>query len=194
MFGLTIQSSVQEMTALSASHQYDVFLSYASADHAEADLIASALRAADLKVFFDKKSIIPGQLWTEAILAALRSCDTMVFLLTSHSATSPYVQQELGAALITEKQIVPILWEKFYELPGWTRDFQWLDLREIEAEQKILALGPLVEVLAQRKQERIARKISDVKKELALDYLAMNPVSGPFLALYKATKKLSQQK
>lgn len=163
-------------------------------DHAEADLIASALSATDLKVFFDKKSILPGQLWTEEILAALRSCDTLVFLLTSQSATSPYVQQELGAALITEKQIVPILWEKLYELPGWTKAFQWLDLREISVEQKLLALRPLVEVLVQRKQDRLAAKISELRKELALDCAASMPIASPFVALYKMTKKLSQLK
>ena len=44
---------------------------------------------------------------------------------------SPYVQQELGGALATEKRIVPIVWDLDPgQLPGWINQTHAIDLRQ----------------------------------------------------------------
>jgi hypothetical protein len=45
---------------------------------------------------------------------------------------SSWVQQELGAAFITQKKLLPIVWDMLpSEFPGWVTRNQALDLRQV---------------------------------------------------------------
>lgn len=53
-----------------------------------------------------------------------------VFLASENALKSSNVQQELGAALISEKKIVPIMWDiDPSQLPVWVGQYQGLCLK-----------------------------------------------------------------
>jgi len=108
----------------------DCFISYSSADDELARFVEAHLRAQGLDVFLASVSLQPGQKWSEVVWANLRASNWVVFLASRVACQSPYAQQELGAAMMTEKQIVPIVWDLDPSaLPGWIKDRQALDLR-----------------------------------------------------------------
>jgi len=81
-------------------------------------------------------SLNPGEGWSQAILKHLQDAK-WVFLLASRAACrSAYVQQEMGAAIIAKKRIIPIIWDMSpSELPGWIKELQALDLRSMNIHQ-----------------------------------------------------------
>lgn len=123
----------------------DIFISYSKVDHELAKFLLKHLREENLDVFIAPITIDPGETWRDDILDNLREADWLIFLASQEACKSPYVQQELGAALGLEKTIVPIIWDMApEELPGWINQKQALDLRgatsiEIKAEVRRIA-------------------------------------------------------
>jgi|SRR5688572_8441084 len=90
----------------------------------------------DVRVFLAPASLLPGQNWSQEVLTALRDSSWVIFLASRAACSSPWVQQELGAALIAQKKLVPVVWDlPPAELPGWVRNFQALNLRGASIEQ-----------------------------------------------------------
>ena len=108
----------------------DVFISYSVKDEKLARFVLSHLRQENLNVFLASISLNPGDKWTPQILNALKSSNWVFFLASKNGLASQNVQQELGAALITNKKIVPIMWDiEPAELPPWIAQFQGLCLK-----------------------------------------------------------------
>jgi hypothetical protein len=107
----------------------DIFISYSTADERVARFLHQHLTGEGMQVFLASVSLQPGQRWTLEILNALRNSSWMLFLASRAACASPWVQQELGAALITQKKLVPIVWDMPpSELPGWVQHYQALNL------------------------------------------------------------------
>lgn len=114
----------------------DIFISYSTADERIAQFLRQHLCSEGMQVFLASASLQPGQKWTQEILDALRSSSWVLFLASRTACASPWVQQELGAALITQKQLVPIVWDMPpSELPGWVQHYQALNLAGASLEQ-----------------------------------------------------------
>jgi hypothetical protein len=81
-------------------------------------------------------SLAPGTRWSPAILEDLRNSNWVFFLASRAACNSPNVQQEMGAAVITRKKLIPIVWDMSpSDLPGWTKEFQALNLSGASADQ-----------------------------------------------------------
>lgn len=107
----------------------DIFISYSTADENLAQFLAHHLRNEGMQVFLASASLQPGQSWPQEILSALRGSSWVLFLASRSACASPWVQQELGAALITQKRLVPIVWDMSpSNLPGWVQHHQALNL------------------------------------------------------------------
>jgi TIR domain len=107
----------------------DVFISYSTSDEKFARFLQKHLQSEGVDAFLAAAAVSPGQQWSKVILSALSSSSWVVFLASRAACTSPWVQQELGGALIAQKKLVPIVWDMSpSELPGWTQHFQALDL------------------------------------------------------------------
>jgi hypothetical protein len=107
----------------------DIFISYSSKDKAFAEAIWRHLKQEGVNVFLAAISLVPGQRWTPQILDNLKSAPWVIFLASRAACASSYVQQELGAALITGKKIVPIVWDMPpSELPGWIDQIHALNI------------------------------------------------------------------
>lgn len=114
----------------------DVFISYSSEDKPFAEFLHRHFATEGLQVFMASVSLKPGEGWSKAILDNLRNAK-WVFLLASRAACrSPYVQQEMGAAVIAQKKIIPLVWDMPpSELPGWIKEIQALDLQSMNIHQ-----------------------------------------------------------
>jgi hypothetical protein len=114
----------------------DVFISYSTQDNKIAQFIYRHLIAENLSVFLAQISLLPGQKWEEEILRNLKGSPWVIFLASNSACRSAVVQQEMGVALATGKQIVPIVWDMDpATLPGWLAGFQALDLRNLSSEE-----------------------------------------------------------
>lgn len=126
----------------------DVFISYSVKDERLSQFVRSHLLEHKLDVFLASISLNPGEKWTPQILSALKMSDWVFFIASKSALESAYVQQELGAALVMGKKIVPIMWDVSpSELPGWISQYQGLNLRGATIEsvsQQVAALAAKV--------------------------------------------------
>lgn len=123
----------------------DCFISYAKADHEIVEVVAAELRKNGVKPFVASTSIEAGDAWNAKISGALRESEWVIYMAGKSSAQSPYVQQEIGAAIFGGKTLIPVIWDIApEELPGWSKNYQAIDLRgktqeEIGAQIRVLS-------------------------------------------------------
>ena len=98
--------------------EYDVFLSYNSADQGTVEIIAHRLREeANLRPFLDRWHLVPGEPWQEAIEEALEESEA-VAMFVGPSGVSPWHNEEMRAGLDRavrgrdDVRVIPVL------LPG----------------------------------------------------------------------------
>ena len=124
-----------------------VFISYSTKDESIAQRIHDSLTSVGVDTLLAGLSIEAGSNWTKAIFDALRSSEWVFFVASKSACASRAVQQELGASLIAEKSVIPILIDiSASELPGWVGQHQAIDART-DAEQlnsTIQAIGEKV--------------------------------------------------
>lgn len=88
-----------------------VFLSYSRKDRERAQGIADALRSRHFGVFKDTDDILPTEEWRDRLQQLIEEADTIVFLLSPHSATSEVCAWEVEYATSLNKRIAPIVIE-----------------------------------------------------------------------------------
>ena len=113
---------------MAEKHEFDVFVSHAAKDKPWASELASALRDAGVKIWFDEFDLIPGEPWQERIAEALRASRTIVMVLSPQTGESPWTFFELGAAVADHKRIIPVAREEIdlAHLPSPLRRLQIL--------------------------------------------------------------------
>jgi TolB-like protein/Flp pilus assembly protein TadD len=90
----------------------DIFISYSRRDSEHAISLAERLRASGANVWMDTSSLTAAETWSAEIVAAIRSCHTLIVLLSPASVASKNVMKEVGLASEREKRIVPIILEQ----------------------------------------------------------------------------------
>lgn len=107
----------------------DVFISFCRQDKPFADFLYNHLVAERLGVFQASLSLRPGQQWSQEILQNLKDSRCVLFLASKAACQSPYVQQEVGASIISGKNLIPVVWDMPPEnLPGWANQYQAINL------------------------------------------------------------------
>lgn len=86
-----------------------VFLSYSRKDRERAQKIADVLRERHFGVFRDTDDILPTEEWRGRLEQLISEADTIVFLLSPHSATSEVCAWEVDLARDLNKRIAPIV-------------------------------------------------------------------------------------
>lgn len=112
------------------------FLSYAKEDFAFAERLASDLTSVGIEVWFDRRSLTPGQKWRYQILKAIEDSDFFLALLSNKAITKRgYVQKEIREALNILETIpddstylIPIRIESCKPVFREIRDLHWIDL------------------------------------------------------------------
>jgi len=109
-----------------------VFLSYSHADHAAASILEEELEKRDIHVSRDITFLKPGEEWKPALEREAKSMDCFLVLISTDSAASKWVRQEVDWALDEYsrqglvKKIIPVVideegWQAFSES---IREFQ----------------------------------------------------------------------
>ena len=89
----------------------EVFISYASKDRKRILDLVDRLESADVSVWIDQMSIEGATMWSEEIVAAIRSCKVLILAISSSSADSENVVKELALASEGRKRILPVYLE-----------------------------------------------------------------------------------
>jgi len=130
----------------------DVFISYSTKDENIAQFMHKHLMMEGVQTFLASVSIQSGKKWSVEILNNLKTSDWVFFLASKSACESPYVQQELGGALLTNKKIIPIVWDmEPSELPGWINQYQAINISGATIDQ------------AKERVSEIAKKIKSDK-------------------------------
>lgn len=107
----------------------DIFISYSNQDKSLAQFIQKHLTNEGIEAFLASVSLKPGQNWHDEVFKALKTSSWVFFLASRSACESPWVQQELGAALYGQKKLVPIIWDMDPDnLPGWVKSYQVLNI------------------------------------------------------------------
>ena len=109
----------------------DCFISYSTKDEQMARFIHSELRRQNLSVFLASVSLGPGEDWSNRIRTELKTSSWVILLASRSACQSAYVLQESGMAMITDKKLIPIVWDiSPSELPGWIDRSQALNFKD----------------------------------------------------------------
>lgn len=109
----------------------EVFISHSTSDQETAKELQQHLEAKGASTFLATNSLPPGVKWSSEILTQLRESKVVIFLASKTACDSKYVNQEIGGTVLMQKQLIPILHGVSPdELPGWSKEFQAVELRE----------------------------------------------------------------
>jgi hypothetical protein len=133
-----------ENPASPASASFQVFLSYAAENEAEARHLYTMLEGRGHHPWMDKHDLLPGQQWEIAIRRAIEGADFFVALMSRNSVTKRgFVQKEIRFALDVLGEVPP---GRIYfiparldecEVPDAIRQLHWIDLRSEDAYAKL---------------------------------------------------------
>jgi len=125
----------------------DVFISYSVSDEEQAKKVYSLLSEYGIKTFLAGISLEPGCNWSEEIKENLNKSQWVLFFATESACKSQAVQQELGGAWLSGKEIIPVIWDiQPSELPAWVKEKQAIDISKGNME----LLKPVVDKIAKK--------------------------------------------
>lgn len=87
--------------------QFDVFISYSSADENQASAIKDYLSAQGVQCWMAPESIEPGDDYSSVIPDAIDSSNILILLVSYNSQRSVWVPKELSYALSHRKKVIP---------------------------------------------------------------------------------------
>ncbi|MGO9432176.1 toll/interleukin-1 receptor domain-containing protein [Rhodoblastus sp.] len=136
----------------SKSDDYDVFLSFSTADAVAADCARQALQTrADAKRIFDfRLSIDKGKSWQEELDRAIGSSRNIIAILSPAYFASNECREELMQARLRNKReankvLFPIYWQNWgKELDLWLQILNYADCREADAQVLAATISTLV--------------------------------------------------
>lgn len=108
-----------------------VFISYARRDREFVDRLASDLRSSGVMIWRDVDEIVPGQNWVDIISVAVKEADVLLFISSTHSAQSEWMQYEVKAAFDRGVPTIPVIIDDSgaQNIPEVLHDIQWVDFR-----------------------------------------------------------------
>lgn len=133
-----------------------LFISYSRADVEWTRELREALEAEGFDCWMDEQRIEVGKKWWDEILAAVESCDFLLFILSSKSAVSGFCLEELKYASRLHVPIFPMRIEKDCPIPEIIKDIQVLEYSPRWLPVLKARLTALAEEIALGKHPRIA--------------------------------------
>lgn len=97
---------------------YKVFVSHSTKDMKLVRSIRSELEKAGMIVYLAEEHLRPGKNLPQKIMENIESSDCMVVLLTYVGSRSQFVNQEIGAAKMVHKPIIPMVEKKIEKKIG----------------------------------------------------------------------------
>lgn len=88
---------------------FTVFVSYSAPDRELVQAIRDAAAPLQIKIYSYDQDLQPGSSLPDKLLKAIDASDAVVVLLTHAGANSPAVNQEIGAARLADKTVIPVI-------------------------------------------------------------------------------------
>ena len=88
---------------------YKVFISHSTKDLGLVNIISGFLRTHGVIVYIAKYFPEPGKPLAQKIMENIKDSDCLLVLLSKDSTPSEWVQQEIGAAKMSKKLIIPLV-------------------------------------------------------------------------------------
>jgi hypothetical protein len=88
---------------------YSIFVSHAASDVTLAQRIFRKAHEAEIRAYLYEHDAIPGKSVSQKVLQRIQESDAVVALLTPAGAASPFVNQEIGAALGMQKRVIALV-------------------------------------------------------------------------------------
>ena len=107
---------------------YKVFVSYATKSLPSVERAIQAISTGGVNAFVAEHSIAPGYKLKEAITRAISSSNLVLFMWDKEAASSDWVKEEIGMAIVLNKKILPIKIKGSPPLPDIIRDVKYLKL------------------------------------------------------------------
>ena len=108
----------------------EVFISYAAKDRTRVLDLVERLRTAGVSVWIDQMGIEGATMWSQEIVAAIRSCKVLILAISENSADSENVVKEVALASEGRKRILPV-YIKQAEIPE-SMAYQLAGIQRIE--------------------------------------------------------------
>lgn len=132
----------------------DIFISHSKDDSKLAEFLQRHMTQEGLSVYLASISMQPGEQWMPAIMDNLRASTWVLCLASRAACASPWVLQEMGVAIGTNKKLVPIVWDQLPEnLPGWMRQYQAINLAGVSQQEAMAAFGRIAESIKADKKK-----------------------------------------
>jgi hypothetical protein len=156
-----------------------IYLSYTHADAELAKKVGGALAERGYTVLIDTAIMNPGEDWRKTLLAALKSADGVVALITENSVKSAYVLSEIGTArafvdeALNKKFLIPIFYEDVI-IPSVIGDLFGVKLNDSNFADAVDQIDGAISKFIGKK-EAVEENQSQVKAEIeskAADYVA----------------------
>jgi hypothetical protein len=132
----------------------DVFISHSTADLPFAEFLHRHLSQEGLSVYLASVSMPIGERWLPHIMDNLRNSTWILCLASRSACSSPWVMQEMGAAIASNKKLVPIIWDQTPDaLPGWMKQYQAVNLAGQGQGEAKVAIGRIADAIKAEKQK-----------------------------------------
>jgi len=134
---------------------YRVFISHSAPDRESVEAIRQAAIKVGVEPYIYEHDPRPGTMVAEKVQAEIRASHAMILLLTRHSATSPYVQQEVGFAIAAAKPVLPLIETGISEdRLAMLKGIEWVEFDPGSPASAVDALSTELERLRLRKEAR----------------------------------------
>jgi tetratricopeptide (TPR) repeat protein len=154
------------------------FVSYSTFDGLDfAVRLCAAMESGSdpVRLWLDKRELQPGREWDEAIVEAIRTCDSLLFVMTYDSVDNASVcKLEWGRALKYKKPVIPLLLHADAEMPFRLGERQYIDFSSafepaLDKLRQQLRLLASAEGLLQALQDRLADARRDLRRAAGAD-------------------------
>ena len=164
---------------------HDVFISYSNRDSQIANALCHMLEEDKIKCWMAPRDISLGDVWADAIAAAIPKAKVLIILLSINSNSSKQVLREIELAVHNNVVVLPVRIEDIMPTGGmsyYLSTTHWIDAIDESIENKISAII-----------NRIRNILDGVESGEAYQPRAENP-SGAILSDVKKPRKAKLQK
>lgn len=144
---------------------FKVFVSYSTHDLKNVTELQQSLVGTGVEVFVAAHSVVPSELLSEKISAAIADSDLFVLLWSAKAKASDWVPQEIGKAHSLQKTILPLVLDEGLDLPGFISGLKYLPIYR-DPQASMVQVQEFVLKKFQAKQDAIRLKEQENARNL----------------------------